>query len=107
MRRLLDVRLTYGGNYPQSRISHSYVAVLHQFAPPCHVDIEIGDLLSEGIPVNAQKIGAFRLIAARRIEGDLDQGQLDLAQDALVQTGWRELPAVQVKIALQMIADRS
>ena len=80
--------------YPQSRIGHSIVAVLHQFAPSCHGDIEFGDLLSERIPVDAQKIGTSGLISARGIQGDLDQGQLHFAEDALIQARGRQLTTV-------------
>ncbi len=40
------------------------VAVLHQLAAASHADIEIGDLLAQCIAIDAQKVGAFRLISA-------------------------------------------
>ena len=51
------------------------------------MDIEVCDLFAERVSVDAQKIGAFRLVSAGGVEGDLDQRQFDLAQDALVEAG--------------------
>ena len=42
---------------------HASVAVLHQFATPCHAYIEVGDLLSQGIS-EALNSTAFGLVAA-------------------------------------------
>src|SRR6056297_2292062 len=68
---------------------HGSVALLHQFPAACHADILIGDLFSQRIAVYAQKIGAAGLVAARGIQRNLDQGSLDLAQNALVKARWR------------------
>ena len=62
------------------------VAVLHQFASPCHADIEVGDLLSERIAVDPQQIRTFRLISTGCIQRDLDQRKLHLPQNPLIQT---------------------
>ncbi len=51
------------------------VAVLHQLAATCHANIKIGDLLAQGIAIDAEKIGAFRLIAGGGIQRNLDQRQ--------------------------------
>ena len=50
-----------------------YVAVLHQLAAACHANIEVGDLLSERISVDAQQIGASGLISAGRIQRNLNK----------------------------------
>ena len=61
-----------------------YVAVLHQFAAACHVDIEFGDLFAKCISVDAQKISAFGLISTRRVQRDFDQRKLDFAQNTAI-----------------------
>jgi hypothetical protein len=51
-------------------VRHGDVAVLHQFAAACHVDIELSDLLAQSIAIDAEQIGAFRLISACRVQCD-------------------------------------
>jgi hypothetical protein len=58
---------------PATLKGHGSVAVLHQLAPACHADIQIGDLLAQGIAVDPQQIRTFGLIAAGRVQRDLDQ----------------------------------
>ena len=67
------------------------MAVLHQFAAACHADIEFGDLLAQSIAIDAQKVGAFRLISGRRIQRNFDQRQFNLAQYPVVDTVRRQL----------------
>jgi hypothetical protein len=91
-RGLRGDRLYGGSTLSLQRFGHSCVAVLHQLAAPCHADIEVGDLLAQGIAVDAEQIGTFRLIAARRVERDLDERRLHLLQDALVEAGGGRTP---------------
>ena len=86
-------------------LRHCYVAVLHQFAASCHLNIEIRDLLSEGISVNPKQIRTFCLISARRFEGNLDQRGFDLAQDSRIEPGWRQHGAVQIKVTAEVACD--
>ena len=63
-------------------VSHAYVAVLHQFAAPCHADIQLCDLLSQSIAVDPEQIRAFGLISSRGVQCNFNQRAFDLAQDS-------------------------
>ena len=64
------------------RRCNTVVAELHQFSPPRDFYVEFVNLFAERIAVNPQQIGAFRLIAPRRIKRDFNQGRFNLSQDA-------------------------
>lgn len=82
------------------------MAVLHQFATACHLNIEVSDLLSERISVNSEQIRALGLISTRRLKRDFDQRCFDLAEDSRIEARRREHRAVQVEIAAQVAGDR-
>src|SRR5687767_2555596 len=62
--------------------------------PADHLDLQIADLLAQGVAVEAEQGRGADLVAARRRQGEVDQGPLDLAQHAVVDAGGRQPVAV-------------
>src|SRR5262249_39526722 len=52
-----------------------------------HLDVEIADLLAQGVAVDAEQVGGTDLVAARGGERGREQRLLHLAQDAMVKAG--------------------
>src|SRR5260370_40412518 len=52
-----------------------------------HLDVEVADFLAQCVAVDPEQVGGPDLIAARGRERHRQQRVLDLAQDAVVQTG--------------------
>src|SRR6185312_13735884 len=66
------------------------------------VDIELADLLAEGVAVEAQELGRFELVAPGGTEAQQDERPLDLAQYAVIEPGGRQAALMRGKIVLEM-----
>ena len=75
-----------------------------------HLDVEIADLLAQGVAVHPQQVGRADLIAARCRQSRRQQRVLDLAQNAVIEPGRRqtlaEISEVARKVALHRCGDR-
>src|SRR5437762_4092638 len=65
---------------------HDYPdGLLARRGAPADLDTELGDLLAQGVAVDAEHVGRLHLVAARALEHDLDEGPLDGADQHGVQ----------------------
>src|SRR5690348_9811124 len=65
-------------------------------------NVQIPNLLPQRIPVQAENIGRFQLVAARRCERAQDQRTLDLAQEPVVNPWRRKAAGVRAEVALEV-----
>src|SRR5207247_4473932 len=63
-----------------------------------YLNLEVADLLAQRIAVDPEQIGSANLVAAGGRERHRQQRMLDLPQDAVIQTGRRQLVAETRKI---------
>src|SRR3546814_5337254 len=61
----------------------------------------------EGIPVQAEQLGGADLIAPGGRQRQLDQGPLDLPQDAVVEAGGRQAAVVRGEVGAQVMLHRT
>src|SRR5215475_6937990 len=66
------------------------------------LDIEVADLLSQGIAVDPQEVGSPDLIAAGCRERGRQQRVFDLAQDAVIEARRRQRVMKRREVARQM-----
>src|SRR6478672_4518539 len=74
---------------------------------PIDLDVEVADLLAQGVAVDAQEIGGADLVAARRGQRGGEERPFHLAQDAVVETGRRQVVVEFGKIVRQVALDRA
>src|ERR1700690_1884018 len=70
------------------------------------LDIEVADLLAQGIAVDAQKVGSADRVAARRRQRRRQQRILDFTQDAMVEPRWRQSVLEAGKVSREMAFNR-
>ena len=58
-----------------------------------HLDVEVADLLAQGVAVEAEQLGGPDLVAARGRQRRGHQRLLDLPQDAVIEAGRRQVVA--------------
>ena len=68
----------------RSPVRHTIVAELHQFAAPCHANVEFRDLFPQRIAIDAQQFRALGLVSARGVKCRFDQRQFDFAQNSVI-----------------------
>ena len=75
-------------------------------ARPDHLQVEVADLLAQGVAVDAEQFGGPDLVAARRGQRRADQRAFDLAQDAVIEAGRRQLSRKPREIVREVALDR-
>src|SRR6266851_8829054 len=58
-----------------------------------HLDVEVADLLAQGVAVETEQIGGADLVAAGRRERHREERMLDLAQHPVIEAGRRHFVA--------------
>src|SRR5262245_51201675 len=56
---------------------------------PIDLDVEVPDLLAQGISIEPEQVGGTNLVAAGGRQRSREQRHLDLLQDAVIQAGRR------------------
>src|SRR5262245_7150025 len=64
--------------------------------------VELAYLLAQRVPIQPEQAGRANLVAARGLEGQLDQRPLDLAQDPAVKAARRQIILVRGEVVTQM-----
>ena len=54
------------------------------------LEVEVADLLAQGVAIDAEQLGCPDLVAAGGRQGGADQRAFDLAQDAVIEPGRRQ-----------------
>src|ERR1051326_9417658 len=72
---------------------------------PINLNLQIPDLLTQRIAVDAEQVGGADLIAASRGQGGGEQRAFDLAQDAVIEAGRRQAIVEAGEIACQIAFD--
>src|SRR5262245_23358814 len=67
-----------------------------------HLNVEVADLLAQGVAVDPEQVGGADLVAARRRECGREQWLLHLAQDAVIEPGRRQAIAEAREIAREV-----
>src|SRR5688572_13334996 len=70
------------------------------------LDVEIANLLAQGVPVEAEQFGGLDLIAARVAERGAHERQLQFAHEAMVEPGRRQSIAETSEISREIAFDR-
>src|SRR5579883_22153 len=71
-----------------------------------HLDLEIADLLAQGIAINPEQVSGADLVAARGRKRDRQQRMLNLAQDAVIEAGRRQRVPEAGEIGGEVALDR-
>src|SRR5262245_6858751 len=71
-----------------------------------YLDVQIADLFPQRVAVDAEQVGGADLVAASGGERHRQQRMLDLAQDAVIEPGRRQLVAEGREICRQVTFDR-
>src|SRR5580693_8555598 len=71
-----------------------------------NLDVEIADLLAQGVAVDAEKVGGPNLVAARGRQRHRQQRMLDLAQHPVIEAGRRQGVAEAREIRREVPLDR-
>src|SRR5579863_5267703 len=74
---------------------------------PIDLDVEVADLLAQGVAVEAQKVGGANLIAAGRSQGRREQRDLDLLEDAVIEARRRHAIGEAREVRGQIGLDRT
>src|ERR1700747_2801944 len=72
-----------------------------------HPDIEVADLLAQGVAVDPQEVGGADLVAAGGRKGRGKQGIFDLSQEAMVEAGRRQRVVDPGEVAQEVALDRT
>src|SRR6516162_1878164 len=109
---LLDCDNSWASHFQQRRkairscragvVSPSNLSV----AASIHVDVEVADLLAQGVAVDAQKIGGADLVAARGGERGGEKRPFHFAQDAVIEAGRRQAFVEFGKVVGEIALDR-
>src|SRR5262249_56792971 len=75
-------------------------------AAPKHLDVEVADLLAQGVAIDPEQVGGADLVAAGRRQGDRQQRMFDFPQDAVIEPWRGQMVAETGKIGRQMAFDR-
>src|SRR5581483_3172258 len=70
-----------------------------------HLDVELADLLAQGVAVEPEQRGRLQLIAARGAQAEADQRPLDVLENAVVDPGRRQRVGVPLELAAEMALD--